>query len=100
MGIRALQTADYRTDYAGYSAFYSDQSTEKDPIIRVSSNYGGEQRYYDVHVNDVDPRNASQLDRNRAYYLYCTIFPCILVTKFKASLCHYISNKKSCCVCN
>lgn len=108
MRIRALQTADYRTDYAGYSAsgnqrvnefydglssaseksdsngvgdvlgltmirysdsmsygmsaFYSDQSTEKDPIIRISSNYGGEQRYYDVHVKDVDPRNASQLE--------------------------------------
>ncbi|BBF42707.1 hypothetical protein lbkm_1391 [Lachnospiraceae bacterium KM106-2] len=108
MGIRALQTTDYRTDYAGYtasgnqrvndfynglssaseksdsngvgevlgltmipyndmmsygmSAFYSDQSTEKDPIIRVSSNYGGEQRYYDVSVNEVNPRNASQLE--------------------------------------
>lgn len=108
MGIGTLQTTDYRTDYAGYSAsgnqrvnefydglssaseksdssgvgdvlgltmirysdsmfygmsaFYSDQSTEKSPIIRVSSNYGGEQRYYDVHVNDVNPRNASQLE--------------------------------------
>lgn len=44
------------------SAFYSDQSTEQDPIIRVSSNYGGEQRYYDVHVKKVDSRNASQLE--------------------------------------
>ena len=46
----------------GMSAFYSDASTAEDPIVRVSSNYGGEQRYYDVHVNDVNPRNASQLE--------------------------------------
>lgn len=108
MGIGMLQSAGYRTDYAGYaaskdqkvndfysglssateksqsktrgdvlgltmisysadmsygmSAYYSDHSTEKDPIIRVSSNYGGEDRVYDVHVNDVNPRSATQLE--------------------------------------
>ena len=41
---------------------YSQQSTDEDPIIRVSSNYGGEQRYYDVHVNEVNPYNASMLE--------------------------------------
>lgn len=46
----------------GMAAYYSEDSTEADPIIRVQSNYGGEQRYYNVHVNDVDPRNASQLE--------------------------------------
>lgn len=46
----------------GMSAFYSDQSTEQDPVIRVSSNYGGERRYYDVHVKKVEPGNASQLE--------------------------------------
>ena len=46
----------------GMSAFYSDASTPADPIVRVSSNYGGEQRYYDVHVNEVNPKNASQLE--------------------------------------
>lgn len=108
MNIDALQTDNYRTDYAGYTAaenaeidefydnlssaveksetgtrgdvlgltmlpysdnmsygmaaFYSEESTSADPIIRVSSNYGGERRYYNVHVNEVDPRNASQLE--------------------------------------
>lgn len=46
----------------GMAAYYSEDSTEADPIIRVQSNYGGEQRYYNVHVNEVDPRNASQLE--------------------------------------
>ena len=31
-------------------------------MIRISSNYGGVQRYFDVHVNEVDPKNASQLE--------------------------------------
>jgi hypothetical protein len=43
----------------GMLAFNSDRSTEEDPIIKISCNYGGQQRYYDVHVNEVDPRNAS-----------------------------------------
>ena len=46
----------------GMAAYYSEDSTEADPIIRVQSNYGGEQRYYNVHVNEVDPKNASQLE--------------------------------------
>ncbi|MDK2807938.1 MAG: hypothetical protein PWP24_672 [Clostridiales bacterium] len=46
----------------GMSAFYSEKSTQSDPIVRIHSNYGGEQRYYDVHVNEVNPRNASQLE--------------------------------------
>lgn len=46
----------------GMAAYYSEDSTEADPIIRVQSNYGGEQRYYNVHVYDVDPKNASQLE--------------------------------------
>ncbi|MCH5249385.1 MAG: hypothetical protein J1E98_05615 [Lachnospiraceae bacterium] len=46
----------------GMTAKYSEKSTEDDPVIRISSNYGGEQRYYDVHVNEVDPQNASQLE--------------------------------------
>lgn len=46
----------------GMSAFYSEDSTPADPIIHINSNYGGENRSYDVHVNEVDPRNASQLE--------------------------------------
>ena len=46
----------------GMLAFNSDRSTEEDPIIKISCNYGGQQRYYDVHVNEVDPRNASAVE--------------------------------------
>lgn len=46
----------------GMAAYYSEDSKEADPVIRVQSNYGGEQRYYNVHVNEVDPKNASQLE--------------------------------------
>lgn len=46
----------------GMDAFHSDLSTAEDPIIKVSCNYGGEQRYYDVHVKEVDPSNASQME--------------------------------------
>lgn len=46
----------------GMAAFNSDKSTAEDPIIKISSNYGGEQRYYDVHVNEVDPKNASAVE--------------------------------------
>ena len=46
----------------GMAAFDSDMSTQEDPIIKISVNYGGEQRYYDVHVNEVDPRNASAVE--------------------------------------
>lgn len=46
----------------GMTAKYSDISTADDPVIRICSNYGGIQRYYDVYVNEVNPRNASQLE--------------------------------------
>ena len=46
----------------GMVAKYSSASTEKDPIIQVSSNYGGVQRCYDVHVNQVNMHNASELE--------------------------------------
>lgn len=46
----------------GMTAAYSEKSTAEDPVIRISSNYGGVQRYFDVHVNEVDPKNASQLE--------------------------------------
>ena len=46
----------------GMAAFRSDKSTAEDPIIKVSCCYGGEQRYYDVHVKEVNPSNASQME--------------------------------------
>ncbi len=38
----------------GYVATYADSSTEQDPIIKVGD--------YEVHVNDVDPRNATKME--------------------------------------
>lgn len=46
----------------GMKATYSEASSDSDPIIQVSSNYGGENRSYDIHVNEVNPRSASQLE--------------------------------------
>lgn len=43
-------------------ASYSCDSIEEDPIVSISCNYGGYQRYIDVHVNDVNPANASVLE--------------------------------------
>lgn len=60
LGIAMIPYSD-RMSF-GMAAYYSEDSTEADPVIRVQSNYGGEQRYYNVHVNEVDPRNASQLE--------------------------------------
>ena len=46
----------------GMVAKYSSNSTEEDPIVMVSCNYGGYERYIDVHVRDVNPANASVLE--------------------------------------
>lgn len=46
----------------GMAAFCSEKSTSEDPVIRVSSNCDGKPCYYDVHVKEVNPRNASCLE--------------------------------------
>lgn len=59
----SLTTIPYsETMSYGMAAFHSDKSTVNDPIIKISCNYGGEQRYYDVHVNEVNPHNASAIE--------------------------------------
>lgn len=60
LGLTMLPYSD--TMSYGMSAFYSKNSTVKDPVIRINCNYGGENRYFDVHVNEVNPRNASQIE--------------------------------------
>ena len=61
--ILGLTTIPYSSMMSyGMTAQYSEKSTEEDPVIRISCNYGGEQRYYDVHVNKVNPKSASQLE--------------------------------------
>lgn len=61
--VLALTAIPYNDSLSyGMLAFNSDRSTEEDPIIKISCNYGGQQRYYDVHVNEVDSRNASAVE--------------------------------------
>ncbi len=61
--VLGITTLPYSNSLSyGMSAFYSEKSTPADPVIRVNSNYGGENRYFDVHVNEVDGGNASQLE--------------------------------------
>ena len=38
----------------GYIAKYADTSTEADPVIKVGD--------YEIHVNDVDPRQATGME--------------------------------------
>ena len=37
-----------------YLATYADSSTEEDPVVKVGK--------YEVHVNDVDPTNATRME--------------------------------------
>ena len=46
----------------GMKAQYAPESTKENPIIQVTSNYGGETVSYNVNVNEVNPQNASQLE--------------------------------------
>ena len=43
----------------GVGAFYSNESTEEDPIITVDA---GPNEKYDIHVKEVDPANATQFE--------------------------------------
>lgn len=60
LGLAMLPYSDMMS--YGMKAQYSEKSTEEDPVIKITSNYGGEYRYYDVHVNEVNPKNASQIE--------------------------------------
>lgn len=46
----------------GMKAQYAPESTSENPIIQVTSNYGGETLSYNVNVNEVNPENASWLE--------------------------------------
>lgn len=61
--LLGLTTLQYTEGISyGMVSSYSKNSTEEDPIVMVSCNYGGYQRYIDVHVKDVNPANASVLE--------------------------------------
>ena len=61
LGMTMIPFGDTSCSY-GLVAKYSEASTPDNPIVRVTSNYGGENVSYDVKVNEVNPRNASQLE--------------------------------------
>lgn len=46
----------------GMMAQYAEGSTKEEPIVKVVSNYGGKTETYYVHVKEVDPRSATQLE--------------------------------------
>lgn len=46
----------------GMSAFLVESSTKDNPIVQIRSNLNGEKVYYNVEINKVDPKNATQLE--------------------------------------
>lgn len=61
IGFAALPYGNAGMHY-GIKAQYAADSTESDPIVQVTSNYGGETTVYNVHINEVNPRRASQME--------------------------------------
>lgn len=61
IGLTMIPYGDTDVRY-GMKAQYAAESTPDHPVIQVTSNYGGKQAVYKVDVNEVDPRNASQLE--------------------------------------
>ncbi len=61
IGLTMIPYGDTDVRY-GMKAQYAEESTPDHPVIQVTSNYGGKQAVYKVDVNEVDPRNASQLE--------------------------------------
>lgn len=46
----------------GMRAQYAANSSEENPIVQITSNYGGKTVSYNVNINEVDPKYASQLE--------------------------------------
>lgn len=62
-GILGLTTIPGKGNMSyGVIAKYAEDSTENDPIIRVSTYEDGERVSYDIHVNQVNPENATQFE--------------------------------------
>ena len=61
IGMTMMRFGNTNQHY-GMVASYSIESTSDNPIILVSSNYGGKNVTYEVNINEVNPRNASQLE--------------------------------------
>ena len=61
IGLTMIPYGNTNVSY-GMTAQYAAESTSDNPVIQVNSNYGGERVTYKVNVNEVDARNASQLE--------------------------------------
>ena len=62
--VIGLTTIPYENSNLSYglTARYAADSTEENPIIQVTSNYGGKTVSYNVNIKEVNPENASQLE--------------------------------------
>lgn len=60
LGITTIP--DEGGEFYGMTAQYAEGSTKEDPIVKVISNYGGKTEIYHVHVKEVDPKSATQLE--------------------------------------
>ena len=61
LGISMIKDEKSNIFY-GMNAQYAKDSTSDNPIIQVTSNYGGKTVAYNVNINEVDPQNASKLE--------------------------------------
>lgn len=61
IGLAMIPYGNSNVSY-GMKAQYAPESTKDNPVIQVTSNYGGQNVSYKVNVNEVDPRDASQLE--------------------------------------
>lgn len=61
IGFAALSAGENGRCYELYAQYASD-STERDPVVTVQVNHGQESLTYQIHINKVNPRNATQLE--------------------------------------
>ena len=62
-GIIGLTMIPYNNNTSyGVVAKYAEESTAENPVIEVTSNYGGEKVVYKVNINEVDPTNATMME--------------------------------------
>lgn len=61
LGIGLLRVPGTDMHY-GMSARYAEESTEEDPVIRVKVQTASGSQDYDIHVKDVDPADATEIE--------------------------------------
>lgn len=61
LGLTMIPDENSNVSY-GMKAQYAANSTEENPIIQITSNFGGKAESYYVNIHDVDPQNASALE--------------------------------------